>query len=164
MKREEFDRWSGFHYSTIRGKDIPMPDSREGKIYYTNIYHAFVKRAVTDSEAREATRRVSANGHTFASQQLAKLLDAVDAIRRDRRVSGDAEALTIEEAYRLGRLCPDCQGNGFLTALTFDVRRVAIFCACVLGRAIRLRIQNSAPDVIDRIPDAIEIKDHATTF
>lgn len=153
MTRAEFNKWAGFHFSTIRGKDIPATDSADGKYYWDNIYHAFVKRTVSDREAREATHRLSVRGHVFASSQLAKLLDAVDEIRAEERATSDPSGLTIEEAEKRSKACQDCQGGGFATRYRTSGLRRVLYCICPLGRLYLERDRKSNPDVASRIPD-----------
>lgn len=162
----------GKHWTRYRRIDWPDASSPAAQDLARVWMRAFIEHRVTEEEANLASERLGMNPPKYRDDHIPAILHEVEAIRK---ANGQAAAPdSREEAERLSRDCPKCQGMGQLrvyhprytgnAVITIEYEdgtiargpaHVSAHCTCPLGRWMRGKTE---PEMKRRILDLADVE------
>ena len=160
------------HLLRYPSADWPDPHTEDGQEFVKLWFQAFKLAGVTEVEADTASVRLASNPPRFRTDHIPAIIREVEAIRRANAAA--ATPHSRDEAERLARDCPRCEGLGLVLVFhpghdgsprawyrkpngenVLGPSRVAGHCTCALGRWMRSRTE---PEMKRRIPDLADIE------
>ena len=165
------------HCSRLRPGDWPEIGTEDEREFTRIWFAAFLAERVTEREADTASVRLGTRPPAFAREHLPAVMCEVFALREaNAKTECNEVPATREAAERASRDCGHCSGSGQVRVyhpsrtgdgpiVVRDFRgrewrrpsAVVAHCSCPMGRWLRACIRASAPDLLQRIPDFIEV-------
>lgn len=137
--------------------DFPDPTADNGAAFFRNWRDAFVRHALTEDDANQASSIVCERD-LFPATHLQSILDAARDLRRLAETpNADTD---VDAARRASWGCRHCKGSGWASYPVHLIygeplpprlanhgnTRASLFCVCPLGRFFRSKDASAAPD------------------